>query len=441
MWTEGVQRFCSIPISQDWDWRPNSRKLFGMLSPVEISPHLCVGFLFLVLHLRLSASPPLRLVHTQLVHTHLVNMQVVTQLVHTQLVYIQLVHTRLVHTQLVHTQLVNTQLVNMQLATQLVHTPWQAWHLVTSIVPLRGRRGTWWHPPSLWRGRCVARSGRSGRGGRRRRLRGRCGTWWHPSSLCVAAVALGDIHRHSGVAGVALLGLDWLRWRARAAVDAVVAAAVCVAGVALRWHPSSLCVAGVALGDIHRHFGVAAPVAWTGLVLVARLSTHTLSTHNLSQLVHTTCPHTTCRHTFVAHANPSPSLFSFPHFPSHLYLSFASYWKKLTCGVIRSFNWFLFSRPSLPELVYVFFKKSCLKHSSPSSQTQNRKRFSSEDDMQSSWFPTTLYFTNPWNLCGSASIFLSLRVDWVPYRLHPQHRLPRIVGWTITNFIKKTIGI
>ena len=63
--------------------------------------------------------------------------------------------------------------------------------------------------------------------------------------------------------------------------------------------------------------------------------------HNLSRLVHTTCPHTTCRHTCVAHANPSPSLFSFPHFPSHLYLSFASYWKQLTCGVIRSFIFFL----------------------------------------------------------------------------------------------------
>ena len=72
----------------------------------------------------------------------------------------------------------------------------------------------------------------------------------------MAGVALGDIHRHFGVAGVALLGLGWLRWRARAAVDVVVAAAVCVAGVAL--------------GDIG--------------------------------------------HTFVAHANPSPSLF-FPAFP------------------------------------------------------------------------------------------------------------------------------
>ena len=50
--------------------------------------------------LRISASPPLRLVHTQLVHTHLT----------------------CPHTQFVHTQLVHTHLVNMQVVTRLVHT-------------------------------------------------------------------------------------------------------------------------------------------------------------------------------------------------------------------------------------------------------------------------------------------------------------------------------
>ena len=76
---------------------------------------------------------------------------------------------------------------------------WQAWHLVTSIVPLRGGVALGaWYPPTLWRGR----RGTYG-------LRGRRGTWWHPSSLCVAGKALGDIHRHSGVAGVALMGLGW----------------------------------------------------------------------------------------------------------------------------------------------------------------------------------------------------------------------------------------
>ena len=79
------------------------------------------------------------------------------------------------------------------------HVAWQAWHLVTLTCTLSGRRGTWWHRPSL----------------------------------CVAGVALGDIDLHfvcvrpgtygTGLALVARLG----------PVVAVVAAAVCVAGVAL----------------------------------------------------------------------------------------------------------------------------------------------------------------------------------------------------------------
>ena len=68
-------------------------------------------------------------------------------------------------------------------------------------------------------------------------------------------------------------------------------------------------------------------------------STHTHLTHNLSPRNFLT--HNLLTHGFlVAHANPSPSLFSFLHFPCHLYISFAACWKKLTCGVIRSFNLF-----------------------------------------------------------------------------------------------------
>ena len=107
----------------------------------RFSPHLYVGFLFLVLHSRLrpSSSSSSHLLLLQLAHT---------QLVHTQLAHTQLVHTQLVHTRLAHTQLLRTQLVH----TQLVHFAWQARYLATSTVTLRGRRGTWWHPPSL----CVA---------------------------------------------------------------------------------------------------------------------------------------------------------------------------------------------------------------------------------------------------------------------------------------------
>ena len=97
-----------------------------------------------------------------------------------------------------------------------LHFAWQAWRWVTSTPSLRGRRGT--HGTGLalvarlvagvalgdidllLRGRCgaygtglalVARLGPFSRPSRRGTLRGSCGT--HPPSLCVAGVALGDI--------------------------------------------------------------------------------------------------------------------------------------------------------------------------------------------------------------------------------------------------------
>ena len=104
-----------------------------------------------------------------------------------------------------------------------LHFVWQAWHLATSIVTLRGRHGTWRHRPPL----CVA--------------------------------------------GVALLALDWLWWRAWVPVDAIVAAAVGVAGLALGdidlhfvWQAWHLATSIVTLRGRHGTYG-------TGLALVARL--------------------------------------------------------------------------------------------------------------------------------------------------------------------------
>ena len=65
------------------------------------------------------------------------------------------------------------------------HLAWQAWHLASSTLVWRGRRGTWRHLPSF----CVA--------------------------------------------GVALVALGWLCWRAWTGLVAGDAAAFCVAGVAL----------------------------------------------------------------------------------------------------------------------------------------------------------------------------------------------------------------
>ena len=49
------------------------------------------------------------------------------------------------------------------------------------------------------------------------------------------------------------MALDWLRWRAWVPVDAVAAAAVGVAGVALGDIERRFCVAGAALGDMYVH--------------------------------------------------------------------------------------------------------------------------------------------------------------------------------------------
>ena len=100
---------------------------------------------------------------------------------------------------------------------------WQAWHLATSTFHLRGRRGAWRH--QLW--------------------------------FCAA--------------GVALVALGWVWWRAWAPLVARDAAALCVAGVAAwqrgTWrHPPSFHVAGMALGDVD------VPFAWQAW----RLATSTL---------------------------------------------------------------------------------------------------------------------------------------------------------------------
>jgi len=134
---------------------------------------------------------------------------------------------------------------------------WQALHLAALTVTLRGRRGTSRHRTPL----CVAGVALMALGW----------LWWRaPGALPfgavgalavgVAGVALGGIDSLC-VAGVALMALDWLWWRAWFPFGAVGAAAVCVAGVALgdidrqfAWQVGVAGVAGVALRGIDRHF-------------------------------------------------------------------------------------------------------------------------------------------------------------------------------------------
>ena len=146
-----------------------------------------------------------------------------------------------------------------------LHFVWQAWYLMTWIVTLRGRRGTYGTGLAL-----VARLVP------RRR--------WDAAAFCVAGVALCDID----------LNFVWQAWhlmtwivtlRGRRGTYGTGLALVARLVPRRRWDAAAFCVAGVALDDIHLHFVWQAWhfMTWivtlrgrrgtygTGLALVARL--------------------------------------------------------------------------------------------------------------------------------------------------------------------------
>ena len=244
---------------------------------------------------------------------------------------------------------------------------WQARHNLTSTVVLRGRRGTHGTGWRAWTG-LVARDARDAR---------------DAAALCVAGVAQPDIHLrftwqawHSWhwVARLDWLGRPWRpgrrgTLRGRRGTNS---------------HPPSFCVAGVAQPHIHCRF---AWQAWHSWHWVARLdwlgrpwrpwrrgtlrgrrgtNSHpclvpcSMYLLHTAQLCHThthTYIHTyiltyirtyvhTDIHTYVHayylftyfHTQSFTTSFVFPSFSDPATTFETHYWKKLTCGVIRSFN-------------------------------------------------------------------------------------------------------
>ena len=176
------------------------------------------------------------------------------------------------------------------------HCAWQAWHLVTSTFVSRGRRGTISHPPSF----CVAgvaptivlcgRRGTHGTGWRawvwfRRALVAR-----DAAALCVAGVALGDIHfRFTWQAWHNLISTRVLRGR-RGTIS----------------HPPSFRVAGVAQSHIHHRF---AWQAWHSWHWVARFAhTPLCLTPSFTTSTHHLAPH------HLSHKTLSPTIFDTPSF-------------------------------------------------------------------------------------------------------------------------------
>ena len=217
-----------------------------VICPIVISPHLCVGFLFLILYLAASAAGSsssassassassitqnfvthhLSFTHTQLCHTPSFTHNFVNHhLSHASF------STTISHTHLCHTPSVTLILVNHRLSQTIFHThlcqPSSFTHIfVNHDLSHTSLSHTICHthlcqPPSFTH-RLVTSTSTSAFVSSDRR-----GTWSHPPSFCVE--------------GVALMALGWLWWRVWARL---------VAGDA-----AQLCVAGVALGDIHLRF-------------------------------------------------------------------------------------------------------------------------------------------------------------------------------------------
>ena len=137
--SEGNQMYPLVSNVASWEIPKKSRfwgKIIELNGGFSIAmffpPHLCVGFLFLVVHSRLPppAPPAACLTHNLLTHNYLSSYShttcphttcshtTYTQLTHTQLVH---THTQLCHTQLFHTQLYAT-LPQRFFYTQLCHT-------------------------------------------------------------------------------------------------------------------------------------------------------------------------------------------------------------------------------------------------------------------------------------------------------------------------------
>ena len=153
-----------------------------------------------------------------------------------------------------------------------LHFAWQAWHVATSTCILRGRRGTYgtglapvarlgdidlhfaWQAWHVATSTCILR-GRRGAYGTGLAPVARLGdidVWRYRPSLCVAGVALGNIDVHSA----------WQAWHLHPGL-ALVARLVpsgrrcrrgCLRGRRGTWrHRPPLCVAGVARGNIDVH--------------------------------------------------------------------------------------------------------------------------------------------------------------------------------------------
>ena len=190
-------------------------------------------------------------------------------------------------------------LVTSTLALGDIHVrfAWQVWHLATSTFVSRGRCGTWSHSPSfcvadvalmalgwLW-WRAWARWGALGCRWRRPTLRGRRVTWRHPPSFRVAGVwhlvTFTFVSRGRGGTYGTGLRFAWQAWHLWYWAGS--GGALGRAGARLVANDAAqLCVAVVALGDIHLRFAWLWHLSTSTCVLRGRRGTWSLPLWHLA---------------------------------------------------------------------------------------------------------------------------------------------------------------
>ena len=191
-------------------------------------------------------------------------------------------HNLLTHNLLTHNLLTHNSfcVAGVALCDIHVHFVWQAWHLMTWIVTLSGRRGTYGTGLALV-SRLVPR---------------RC---CDAVAFCVAGVALCDIHLH----------FVWQAWhlmtwivtlRGRRGTYGTGLALVAGLVPRRRCDAAAFCVAGVALCTACSHTTYS-HTTYIQLVHIQLAHTHNLLTYNL--LTHNLLTHTTYSHTQLAHTH------------------------------------------------------------------------------------------------------------------------------------------
>ena len=299
------------------------------LSTHNLSPHN-----LLTHNLSTHNLSPLTHTHNSLTCHHL--------LTHTTRSHTTSPHTTCPHTTCPHTTSLHTTCHHNNYS----HTHNLSWHLATSASALRDRHGTWRHRPSLcvagmalgdmdhhlvWQARHLWHS--AGSGGALGSqltpwaarlltwqawrlatstvtLRGRRGTWQHGRSLCMAGMALGDMDRH-------FAWQAWPLWHWAGSGGALGSQLAPWSPRLFAWqrgawrHRPSLCVAGVALGDIHA-------------ASESSLSNTTLShTHTtLSRIIF---------HTRLSHMQLRPHIFATRNFATHTQLCRAQLFHTQLC--------------------------------------------------------------------------------------------------------------